>query len=260
MSADGKTALPLMVSSQSQAEGAQVSYYVAPSGDVYTVLSSAGQATMTRRSSAGEMVSRITLPLPRYFLLQSFAVLNDKSAQFLGIAPLSETSVNPSYQSQALWIDPAGSVIHVAKNGMDVPDAQSDHAVVTTDGNSRFIEYMDGKLIVFTEKGEISAKYAVRLPSSDYFVTGIQYLGGKVALKVSQVVDESNQPMKSRSGKRFGPLKQSWLLVDMSDGAVGGLYAMPPTFVGSAECYLAGGHFLYSYVESGQRQLVEVAR
>ena len=104
------------------------------------------------------------------------------------------------------------------------------------------------------------AKYPLSLPGSSYFVTGIQYRRGKVALIVSQIVDAENRPVASASGNRLGPLKQSWLVVNLADGSTEAFYSMPADFVGSADCYLEGDHFLYSQVENGQLEFLELGR
>ena len=96
ISNDGKTVFPFTASLQSEAQGVYVSYYVSPDGEVDTIVSQTGQSTLTRHSSSGEVLTSVTLPLPRYFLLQSFAVLDDQSAMLVGITPLSETTANPA--------------------------------------------------------------------------------------------------------------------------------------------------------------------
>jgi len=58
----------------------------------------------------------------------------------------------------------------------------------------------------------------------------------------------------------FGPLAQTWLLVNASNGEPEGFYQMPHDFVGSALCYAGNHEFLYFQVKDGHPSLVRASK
>jgi hypothetical protein len=57
-----------------------------------------------------------------------------------------------------------------------------------------------------------------------------------------------------------GPLTQTWLLVNGTNGEPEGFYQMPIDFVGSALCYSGNHEFLYLTVKNGRPSLVRASK
>ncbi len=135
--------------------------------------------------------------------------------------------------------------------------------LIASGGLNTFIATTASTIEISSPRGELLQTFPLLKPTKDSHPSSLQLVNGVIAINFSY-------PDRSASGKAesankpslpyFGPLAQTWLLVNASNGEPEGFYQMPHDFVGSALCYAGNHEFLYFQVKDGHPSLVRASK
>ncbi len=241
-------------------------YSVDPDGGLYAIFSEVEKHVMIHLSSSGDEVSRTTLQLPRYFYVNSFAVLPDGRSMFFGYVPSIETSAPAADRPFSIWLDSSGRLVRKTQPEKEFsPTLNQPDGVIAAGRPGTFIEAINSEISVFGAGGDLIQTFPIVKPTKDSIASNLQLVDGYIAIAFNHPASTSSAKGESASKSEgppapyFGPLEQIWLVANPSSGEVEAFYKMSKDFTGSALCYLGHREFLYFTVKDGHDTLVEAS-
>lgn len=239
-------------------------FSVDPDGTLYAIFSHADDQRLIQFSSSNEEVRRTGLQLPPSFHPRSFAVSQNGSLMIFGSVAVNETSPATNQTPLTVWLDADGRLIRKTVQGKNF-DLSSDRTetLIASGGVYTFIATTDSTIEVSSPRGELLQTFPLLKPTKDSHPLSLQLVNGVIAINFSY--PDSSASGKAESTNKpslpyFGPLAQTWLLVNASNGEPEGFYQMPHDFVGSALCYAGNHEFLYFQVKDGHPSLVRASK
>ncbi len=241
-------------------------YSVAPDGGLYAIFSEAENHILVHLLPSGEEVSRTALSLPRYFHVHSFAVLPSGRGMFSGSVPSDETSSASNEIPFSIWLDPSGRLVGKKQLGKQFSRSTGrPDGLVAAGGPGTFFEATTSEVRVFDAGGNLLHTFPIAKPTNDSFATKLQSVAGSIAIAFAypatagSVEGEKKNKDEIPAAPYFGPLDETWLLVNSASGELKAFYQKPKDFVGSTVCYLGHQEFLYMTVKDGHLLFVETS-
>jgi hypothetical protein len=265
VSADGQRVQPTRLPTDLGKNG-EWHYSVTSDGTLYAIFSEASDHRLIEVSTSNEESRRTTLQLPRYFHVHSFAVLPEGNLMVAGSVPTDETS-NGRELPLLAWLTSDGQVLRQEVQGelFDASTFRSESFIAAGRLNT-FVATSSSNIRVFSARGDLIQTFPLVKPTPDSSVSSLQLVAGQIAIRFVHpaltAAGESGSAKETgrSSSSYYGPLTNTWLLVNAVSGDAEAFYEMPPDFVGSAMCYLGSHAFLYYQARSGKPAFVRATR
>jgi hypothetical protein len=245
----------------------ELHFSVDPDGTLYAIFSHADDHRLIQFSSSNEEVRRISLQLPPSFHPRSFAVSHNGSSMIFGSVPVNEPSPATNQTPLTVWLDPDGRLIRKTVQGKNF-DLSSDltETLIASGRLNTFIATTASTIEISSPRGELLHTFPLLKPTKDSNASSLQLVNGVIAVDFAYPEPSASGKAESanKAEKRllpyFGPLAQTWLLVNAINGEPEGFYQMPHDFVGSALCYSGNHEFLYLQAKDGHPSLVRASK
>jgi hypothetical protein len=230
-------------------------------GMLFALYSEGDKHVLISFTASGKEVKRTTLQLPRYFHVHSFAINQAGNGMFFGGAPVSDDAAVSRHRLQTIWLNRDGETVIATPLGksIDLSMERPDGQIIEGPANT-FLEASRSVLISFDDKGNVVRTFPIPQAPNGSFVSNMQYVDGRVAIEFSYRSEpflSSAEDTKNNQNAQFGPLAQTWLLINPDSGEADGFFHMPSDFTGSALCYSGSHRFVYLSVVNGQPTLIE---
>jgi hypothetical protein len=242
-------------------------YSVTSDGTLYAIFSEASAHRLIELSTSNEESRRTTLQLPRYFHVHSFAVLPEGNLMVAGSVPTDETSSNPRELPLLAWLTSDGQVLRQEAQGeLFDPSTFRSESFIAAGRLNTFVATSSSKIRVFSARGDLMQTFPFVKPTPNSSVSSLQLVAGQIAIRfVHPALTAASESGSAKQagiswGSYYGPLTDSWLLVNAVNGDAEAFYEMPADFAGSAMCYLGSHAFLYYQVKSGKPAFVRASR
>ncbi|WP_433967822.1 hypothetical protein [Tunturiibacter gelidiferens] len=242
-------------------------YSVTYEGALYAIFSEASDHRLIELSTSNEEVRRTTLQLPRYFHVHSFAVLPEGNLMVAGSIPVGKTSVVAKEAPLLVWLAPDGRVLRQEVLGEPInPLFFRSESFIATGRLHTFVATTGSAISEFSPRGDLIQTFRLPKPSLDSWIVGLEFGDAHIAVEFAHPDTAAASASASASGSDkpsglyFGPVTQTWLMVNPVSGEAEGFYEMPPNFIGSAMCYLGGHDFLYLQVTNGKPTIVRATK
>jgi len=260
-SRDGRSPVPFLFPKDLDAS-AEWHFAISPDAEIYAIASvftGDGTHTLIRYTSSGDVIARTLLQLPKGFLINSFAIQSNGRSMIQGFTPnrvneSPDTGTAPTVtgNSQTVFLDQNGKQV-LLKNGKTFSLIAGAPGLVAAKNNGTFVEVSDTSLTVFSQSGDVLTSLPAVKPYTDSKPAKLEYIDGQIAIDFTRVDPAQGKALDPKHPElKFGPLEETWLLLNSEDGTVKGFYRLPEGFVGSSLCYLGSGEFLTIAVRERQ--------
>lgn len=163
-----------------------------------------------------------------------------------------------------VWLDGDGRLIRKTVQGKNF-DLSSDRTetLIASGGLNTFIATTPSTIEISSPRGELLQTFPLLKPTKESHTSSIQLVKRVIAINFSY--PDSSATVQTENANKpslpyFGPLAQTWLLVNSSNGEPESFYQMPRDFVGSALCCIGNHEFLYFKVKDGHPSLVRASK
>ena len=227
---DGKADAPIVFPEMSN-ETADRTFYIRPSdGQAFVLREQGTAARLLKLSSFGQEEDRLMLTVPAHFEPSSFAVQQAGEITITGTV-LADANSSPAQVSPfQIWFSPDGVMLHQQtwQSRRSLEDVRQEH--VALGPNQTFVSVVANKVYVTTLDGRQLASYDANSPGKYAVVTAIQVKGNVLAIQFT------HSPDLNVDFRKFvdegAPVRQTWILIDLTNGTALGRYAMPTNYSG----------------------------
>jgi len=155
-------------------------------GMLFALYSEGDKHLLISFTASGKELKRITLQLPRYFHVHSFAINQAGNGMFFGSAPVSDNAAVSRHRLQTIWLNRDGEAVLATPLGksIDLSMERPDGQIVEGPSNT-FLEVSRSVLTSFDEKGNVVRTFPIPQAPNGSFVSNLQYVDDLAAIEFS---------------------------------------------------------------------------